>query len=178
VTAGDLAATEDATAHGADEVVDDVSHGDGGSDEHTAVATHGDLHAELVAATWHPEVLDGPLPTRALLRIDEALRLADETTGLTFSVYIGDLQAPSRGHAEKMHGQLADPDHSVFIAISPNQRQLEIVTGSVVRRRLPDRDCKLAALSMAAAFGGGDLGGGIVAGLAQLADHAGRANRR
>jgi len=27
---------------------------------------------------------------------------------------------------------------------------------------------------MAAAFGGGDLGGGIVAGLAQLAGHAGR----
>jgi len=37
-----------------------------------------------------------------------------------------------------------------------------------------DRDAKLAALSMSAAFAGGDLGGGVVAGLAQLADHAGR----
>jgi hypothetical protein len=37
------------------------------------------------------------------------------------------------------------------------------------------RDCQLAAMSMAASFAGGDLGGGIVAGLAQLASHAGRA---
>ena len=124
--------------------------------------------------TWHPEVLDGPLSTRALLRVDEALRLADASTGLTFSVYIGDLGENSREIAELMHGRLADPDVSVLIAISPNQRVLEIVTGSRARRRVLDRDAKLAALSMSAAFAGGDLGGGVVAGLAQLADHAGR----
>jgi Domain of unknown function (DUF5130) len=124
--------------------------------------------------TWHPEVLDGPLSTRALQRVDEALRLADASTGLTFSVYIGDLSQSSRETAELMHGRLVDPDVSVLIAISPNQRVLEIVTGSRARRRVLDRDAKLAALSMSAAFAGGDLGGGIVAGLAQLADHAGR----
>ena len=59
----------------------------------------------------------------------------------------------------------------------PNQRVLEIVTGALARRRVPDRACKLAALSMAAAFTGGDLAGGVVAGIAQLADHAGRAGR-
>ena len=107
--------------------------------------------------------------------MDEALRLADQSTGLTFSIYVGDLDEPYRGHAEKLHGQLADPDRSVLLAVSPNQRALEIVTGALARRRLPDRSAKLAALSMAAAFGGGDLAGGIVAGLAQLADYAGRA---
>ncbi|HEX6870045.1 MAG TPA: DUF5130 family protein [Micromonosporaceae bacterium] len=127
-----------------------------------------------VVPVWHPEVLNGPLSTRALLRVDEALRLADRSTGLTFSVYIGDLEEPTREHAESLLGALVDPDNSILIAISPNQRVLEIVTGSVARRRILDRDCKLAALSMAAAFGGGDLGGGIVAGLSQLADHAGR----
>jgi hypothetical protein len=124
--------------------------------------------------TWHPEVLDGPLSTRALRRVDEALRLADASTGLTFSVYIGELRENSRETAELMHGRLVDPDVSVLIAISPNQRVLEIVTGSRARRRVLDRDAKLAALSMSAAFAGGDLGGGVVAGLAQLADHAGR----
>ena len=121
------------------------------------------------------DVLDGPFTTRQLLRLDEALRLADTSTGLTFSVYVGDLDEPVRSHAEKLHGQLAQPGLSVLIAVSPNQRILEIVTGGDARRRLPDRTCKLAALSMAAAFGGGDLAGGIVSGLAQLADHAGRA---
>lgn len=123
------------------------------------------------------EVLDGPLTTRQLLRLDEALRLADRSTGLTFSVYIGDLAEPSRGDAERLHGELVDPDRSLLVAVSPNQRQLEIVTGEAVRKRLPDRECKLAALSMAAAFGGGDLAGGIVSGIAQLADHAGKSWR-
>jgi hypothetical protein len=131
--------------------------------------TAGD-HAETARAG----VLEGPFTTPQLLRIDEALRTADESTGLTFSVYVGDLELPVRGYAEKQHSQLAAPDQSVLIAVSPNQRVLEIVTGHDARRRIPDRSAKLAALSMTAAFGGGDLAGGIVAGLAQLASQAGR----
>jgi hypothetical protein len=125
--------------------------------------------------TYHPEVVNGPLSVRALLRVDEALRLADISTGLTFSVYIGELGPSSRDMAQHLHARLADPDSSVLIAVSPNERVLEIVTGSRARRRILDRDAKLAAMSMSAAFAGGDLGGGIVAGIAQLADHAGRA---
>jgi hypothetical protein len=128
-------------------------------------------HSKL---TDRPGVLDGPFTTPQLLRLDEALRLADESTGLTFSVYVGELDEPVRGHAEKLHGQLEDPDRSVLLAVSPNQRALEIVTGAVARRRIPDRSAKLAALSMAAAFGGGDLAGGTVSGLAQLAGQAGK----
>ncbi|MEU7869476.1 DUF5130 family protein [Dactylosporangium sp. NPDC049140] len=124
--------------------------------------------------TGRPEVLNGPFTTRQLLRLDEALRLADSSTGLTFSIYVGDLEEPGRAYAEKLHGQLADPANTVLIALSPNQRVLEIVTGGEARRRLPDRAAKLAALSMAASFGGGDLAGGLVSGLAQLADHAGK----
>jgi hypothetical protein len=122
-----------------------------------------------------PEVLDGPFTTRQLLRLDEALRVADRTTGLTFSVYVGDLEEPTRAHAEKLHSQLRDPDKSVMVAVSPNQRLLEIVTGADARKRILDREAKLAALSMVAAFGGGDLAGGVISGLDQRATHAGRA---
>jgi hypothetical protein len=121
-----------------------------------------------------PDVLDGPFTTRQLLRLDEALRLADQSTGLIFSVYVGDLDEPVRGHAEKLHAQLAEPARAVLVAVSPNQRILEVVTGAEARKRLPDRSAKLAALSMSAAFSGGDLAGGLVSGLAQLADQAGR----
>ena len=123
----------------------------------------------------HADVLEGPFTTRQLLRLDEALRLADRSTGLIFSVYVGELDEPVRGHAEKLHSQLTDPDNAVLVAVSPNQRVLEIVTGAEARKRLPDRSAKLAALSMSAAFAGGDLAGGLVSGLAQLADQAGRA---
>ena len=121
-----------------------------------------------------PEVLEGPFGTRQLLRLDEALRTADKATGLTFSVYVGELEEPVRGHAERMHQQLPNVASAVLIAVSPNQRVLEVVTGGDARRRIPDRDAKLAALSMVAAFGGGDLAGGIISGLDQLATRAGR----
>ena len=121
-----------------------------------------------------PEVLDGPFSTRQLLRIDEALRLADQATGLVFSVYVGGLDEPIREHAGRLHRQLAEPDRSVLIAVSPNQRQLEIITGRYARKRIPDTYAKLAALSMVASFGGGDLAGGIIQGLDQLASHAGK----
>ncbi|HEX6970129.1 MAG TPA: DUF5130 family protein [Micromonosporaceae bacterium] len=126
------------------------------------------------ALALRPGVLDGPFSTRQLMRLDHALRAADRSTGLTFSIYVGELAEPVREHAEKLHAQLADPATSVLIAVSPNQRLLEIVTGSEARKRIPDRDAKLAALSMSAAFGGGDLTGGLVAGLNQLAGRAGR----
>jgi hypothetical protein len=129
---------------------------------------------EAAKLSGRPEVLDGPFTTPQLLRLDEALRVADESTGLAFSVYVGDLDEPVRGHAEKLHAQLAPADEAVLIAVSPNQRVLEIVTGAKARKRIPDRSAKLAALSMAAAFGGGNLAGGIVAGLAQLAEQAGK----
>jgi len=130
---------------------------------------------ESSTLSGRPDVLDGPFTTPQLLRLDEALRLADRSTGLTFSIYVGDLDEPSRESAEKLHSQLANPASSVLVAVSPNQRALEIVTGALARRRIPDRSAKLAALSMAAAFSGGDLAGGIVAGLAQLTEYAGKA---
>ena len=134
--------------------------------------TVGELPAEVGT---RPEVLDGPFSTRQLLRIDEALRLADKATGLVFSIFVGALDEPVREHAERLHRQLADPDSAVLIALSPNQRLLEVVTGREARKRILDRDAKLAALSMVAAFGVGDLAGGIINGLDQLASRAGRA---
>lgn len=128
---------------------------------------------DLAGPAWpDQQVSEGPFSTRQLVRLADALRTADESTGLTFSVYVGELTDPYRPDAEKLHAQLLDPANSVLLAVSPNQRALEIVTGARARRRLPDRDCKLAALSMAAAFGGGDLAGGILNGLAQLANRA------
>ncbi|MFV2018818.1 DUF5130 family protein [Micromonospora sp. LOL_023] len=133
------------------------------------------VHEQASESTRVSATLPGPFGTRQLLRLDEALRLADEATGLAFSIYVGDLAEPTREYAVTLHRQLADPDHAVLIAVSPNQRLLEIVTGAEARSRIPDRDAKLAALSMVASFGGGDLAGGLVSGIDQLASRAGKA---
>jgi len=116
-----------------------------------------------------------PLAPRELWRIDQALSTADRETALTFSVYIGDLAEPTRPAAEALHSQLGErADAGVLLAVSPNQRVLEIVTGARARRSLPDRVCALTVLSMTAAFEGGDIAGGIVTGLRMLADQARR----
>ncbi|AEV82218.1 hypothetical protein ACWT_1202 [Actinoplanes sp. SE50] len=116
-----------------------------------------------------------PFTTSQLLRLDEALRLADQATGLTFSIYLGELAEPVRESAEKLHAEIRNPQRAVLLAVSPDQRRLEIVTGDEARRRITDRDAKLAAFGMAGSFSGGDLLGGLLIGLDQLASHAGRA---
>ncbi len=103
--------------------------------------------------------------------------MASRESGITFSVYVGALEEPTRDFAERLHAQLEDPAASVLIAISPGQRVLEIVTGAASTKRLPDRACALAALSMTASFAGGDLVGGMVSGLRMLSDQAGRMRR-
>jgi hypothetical protein len=129
---------------------------------------------ELVVHQGGEAALDGPFTTRQLLRLDEALRVADQQTGLTYSVYVGELEEPVRESAEKLHKQIENSATAILVAVSPNQRVLEIVTGHEARKRVSDRDAKLAALSMAASFAGGDLAGGVLSGLDQLATHAGR----
>jgi hypothetical protein len=134
-------------------------------------------------ATTHIAIGHGPtgasgrngFTARQLSRIDEALTLSSHETGLSFSVYVGELADPSRAAAEKLFEQLAtEVENPVLVAVSPGQRVLQIVTGKQAASRLPNRACALAALGMRASFANGDLTGGIVTGLRMLSDSAGQ----
>jgi uncharacterized membrane protein YgcG len=106
--------------------------------------------------------------------IERAVRNAETSCGFDFSVYVGSADGDAREHAERLHSQLREPSRSVLVLVDPVARQLEIVTGSVVRRQLDDAEVGLAALSMQTAFAAGDFAGGIATGVQQLADHARR----
>ena len=121
----------------------------------------------------------GGLPPRQQERIEHDLEKIRQQNGLDVSVLIGDLDLDDvsqfRSGAERLHAALGPRSaEAVLLVVAPGQRRVEVVTGSAVRRRVPDRVCALAVLSMTTAFGGGDLGGGIVEGLRQIADSAGR----
>jgi len=117
-----------------------------------------------------------PFKPSQLARIDEALTLASAETGLTFSVYVGPLGLQPRARAEQLFGTLAARHQApVLLALSPAERKLEIVTGGSSAERIPNRIAGLAALAMRASFTSGDLTGGIVTGVRQLADAAGAA---
>lgn len=118
---------------------------------------------------------DRPFQQTQLSRIDEALTLASRETGLLFSVYVGELGPDPRATAEALFAKLGRrSSEPVLIALSPAERKLEIVTGGESARRIPNRAAGLAALAMRGSFSNGDLAGGIVSGLRQLADAAGR----
>lgn len=119
------------------------------------------------------------LPTRVQERIEQDLEKIRTENGLDVSVLVGDLDLEDPSHfragAERLHAALGPRSaEAVLLVVAPGQRRVEVVTGSNVRRRVPDRVCALAVLSMTTAFGGGDLAGGIVEGLRQIADSAGR----
>jgi Domain of unknown function (DUF5130) len=145
-------------------------------------------HAQDLASARDSEVSDrsavvvgrrpGPFTPRQLSRLDEALTLSSRETGLEFSVWVGALEEPTRQHAERLHSRLPRPAEGVLIAVSPQQRVLHIVTGEQSTRRLPDRACSLAALSMRASLSVGDLVGALVNGLRMLSDQAGRPKER
>jgi uncharacterized membrane protein YgcG len=122
---------------------------------------------------------EGLLPAQQE-RIATAIDRSRADNGLDVSVVVGDLEIDDlsqfRAGAERLHAALGDDRSStaVLIVVAPGQRRVEIVTGPGIRRRVPDRVTALAVLSMTTAFSGGDLAGGIVDGIRQIADAAGR----
>jgi hypothetical protein len=107
--------------------------------------------------------------------IERVVATACAETGLGFSVCIGGADGDIRDEAEKLHAATGPTaNRAVLVVVSPGDRLLEIVTGVESARRLSDRACALAALSMTTSFAGGDLVGGIVTGVRMLAEAAGR----
>jgi uncharacterized membrane protein YgcG len=105
--------------------------------------------------------------------IERAVEFAEQESHLSVSVYVGALQADSREHAGRLLTALGpEGSATVLVAVDPGSHRLEIVTGPGLRYRLDDRACHLASLSMTTSFAGGDLAGGIVNGVRQLAEHA------
>ena len=138
-----------------------------------------DTATEQTDAARTEEASDDLFTWQELARLDEALTMSSRETGLRFTLYIGDMGRRTRVRAEELHASSGpDPSHAVLLALSPGQRVIEVVTGANAARRLPDRACALAVLSMTSSFTGGDLVGGIVNGLRQMADQAGRVRQR
>jgi uncharacterized membrane protein YgcG len=107
-----------------------------------------------------------------LYDLERAVRYAEETSGLHFSVYVGGADSETRPFALELFNELDDPDSSVLVYVDPAGRRLEIVTGPLAKRQLSDTAAGLAALTMQTSFATGDLTGGLVTGVQQLGTHA------
>lgn len=118
------------------------------------------------------------LDPREQERIEAAVERCRRENGLDLSVLVGDLEIDDlsqfRPAAERLHAALGERSPAaVLIVVAPGQRRVEVVTGPQARRRVPDRVAALAVLAMTSAFRGGDLVGGILDAVRQIADAAG-----
>ena len=104
--------------------------------------------------------------------LDETMRKAERLSRTEFSVFVGRAEGPARAFARSLHASLVAPARSILIMVDPDARALEVVTGSLVRRTLEDREVELAVMAMQTSFGAGDLVGGLRRGIQLLADHA------
>jgi hypothetical protein len=104
--------------------------------------------------------------------LDETIRLAERVSRVEFSVFVGRAEGEPRAFAEGLHRSLVVPARSILLLVDPEARALEVVTGSEVRRHLPDRQVEFAVAEMQTRFAAGDLLGGLRRGIQMLAEHA------
>ncbi len=110
-------------------------------------------------------------------RIERARRSAEAQSGIRFWIRVGEFEGDVRLEAEHLLTNLVEStrESGVLILIAPGERRIEIMTTAGARRRITDQATGLVVLTMTSAFAVGDLVGGLVNGLRQLADAAGRA---
>jgi hypothetical protein len=103
-----------------------------------------------------------PFPTKDLVAIDDALKYGSRASGARFAIYLGDLGADTAARARALLAKVPTPDDAVLLAVSPDQRAIEVVYGSGVRGRGAESAAPLGVAAASSAFERGDLVDGLI----------------
>lgn len=103
-----------------------------------------------------------PFPTMDLVKLDDALTYGSRDAKARFAVYIGDLGADSAARARELLGQVPTPNNAVLLAVSPDQRAIEVVYGADLRGRGAESAAPQGVSAAATAFKEGNLIDGLV----------------
>jgi hypothetical protein len=143
------------------------------SGDHVALATidHGNLpvgwavtSSGRLSGVSEPGVLpvQYPFPTKQLVDLDDALKFGTRQSKARFAVYIGDLGADPAARARDLLAEVPTPNNAVLLAVSPNQRAIEVAYGADVRGRGAESAAPLGVSAAASAFKEGGLVDGLV----------------
>ncbi|MDA4110673.1 DUF5130 domain-containing protein [Mycolicibacterium holsaticum] len=106
--------------------------------------------------------LSYPFPVKDLVFLDNALKYGSRAARARFAVYLGDLGADTAAGAREMLAKVPTPDNAVLLAVSPNQRAIEVVYGNDVKGRGIEKSAPLGVNAAAAAFKDGKLMEGLI----------------
>ena len=103
-----------------------------------------------------------PFPTKDLVTLDDALKYGSRAARARFAVYLGDLGTDTAVTARDILTRVPTPENAVLLAVSPNQKAIEVVYGSEVRGRGIEEAAPLGVSAAAASFKEGNLIDGLI----------------
>ncbi len=103
-----------------------------------------------------------PFSIKDLVVIDDALKYGSRASGARFAIYLGDLGADTAARARALLAKVPTPDDAVLLAVSPDQRAIEVVYGAGVRGRGAESAAPLGVAAASSTFERGDLVDGLV----------------
>ena len=103
-----------------------------------------------------------PFPVKDLVVLDDALKYGSRAAKARFTVYVGDLGDDTAATAREVLAGVPTPDNAVLLAVSPNQRAIEVVYGSDVKGRGIEEAAPLGVSAAAASFKDGNLMDGLI----------------
>jgi hypothetical protein len=103
-----------------------------------------------------------PFPVEDLVVLDDALKYGSRAAKARFAVYLGDLGEDTAAEARDILAKVPTPDNAVLLAVSPNQRAIEVVYGSEVKGRGIEEAAPLGVSAAAASFKEGNLMDGLI----------------
>jgi hypothetical protein len=106
--------------------------------------------------------VDYPFRNMDLVTLDDALTYGSRGAKARFAVYIGDLGEDTAACARKILAEVRTPNEAVLLAVSPNQRVIEVVYGAGVKGRGAESAAPLAVAAAASAFKEGNVIDGLI----------------
>lgn len=103
-----------------------------------------------------------PFTTKDLVFLDDALKYGSRAAKARFAVYLGDLGADPAATAREILAKVPTPNNAVLLAVSPNQKVIEVVYGSEVSGRGIEESAPLGVSAAAASFQDGNLMDGLI----------------
>jgi hypothetical protein len=132
-------------------------------EENLPVGTVRTASGRLSAVTEPGELsVHYPFTTKQLVILDDALKYGSRGAKARFAVYLGELGDDTAATAREILASVPTPDNAVLLAVSPNQRAIEVVYGSDVKGRGIEEAAPLGVSAAAASFAEGDLMDGLI----------------
>jgi hypothetical protein len=103
-----------------------------------------------------------PFSVKDLVVLDDALKYGSRGSKARFAVYLGDLGEDTAATARDILAKVPTPDNAVLLAVSPNQKAIEVVYGAAVKGRGIEGAAPLGVSAAAASFKEGNLIDGLI----------------